>query len=227
MMSIDLSQYSRLFKRLIIPGGILILAITLFLPAVFYTRTRLADDARLSETLQAETMGLTREIRNLRENSQMFQEKIPDYMEIKARGVLTPLSRLSATQMIKSLSVKYAINKMSYEFGIEEKIRMNAPENMRVMLSSVPLTLSIEALTDEDIFNFLEALRQQGEGLVTFRALTLNRIGNDVSDAVRSILRGQRPTIIEARAVLDWTTIAAYPSASEGTPQEPGAGGSP
>lgn len=223
-LNIDLGSYSRLFKRLIVPGGMLIIAVVVFLPLLFYTRTRLANDTAQAQSLQAETMALTREIRNLRANSEMFQKKIPDYMAIKAKGILTPLSRLSATQAIKSLSVKYAINKISYEFGMEEKIRMNAPDDMRVMLSTVPLTLNIEALTDEDVFTFIEALRKQGEGFIAIRSLTLNRLSNDISEAVRSIMRGQRPTLIEARAIIDWSTIAAYPAANEGTPREPGGG---
>lgn len=224
---ITLGSYSRLFKRLIVPGGMMIIVLVVFLPLLFYTRTRLKNDTGTAQNLQAETLDLTREIRNLRANSEIFKQKIPDYMAIKTQGILTPLSRLTATQAIKSLSVKYAINKMSYEFGMEEKIRMNALEDTRVMLSTVPLTLNIEALTDEDVFTFIDALRKQGEGFITIRSLTLNRIGNDISEAIRSIMRGQRPTIIEARAVLDWSTIAAYPAANEGTPREPGTGGAP
>ena len=100
--------------------------------------------------------------------------------KIKANEVeqsLAPVDRLRVAQIVEHRAMESHLTHFTYVFSPEEKTVIDTVGEGKQMLATSKLSLAADAPTDTEAYQFLEALRQSLPGRLTWRDMTMQRLG--------------------------------------------------
>jgi hypothetical protein len=207
-----------LLRQLLAPGLAFLLAVGAAVGGAMYLDDYAAQVQQETTAVDAALFSLRRDIRELRGDSTFVADKMPEYQALRQKGFLEPQSRMQAASLIESLALTHKINELKYEFRPEERHKLNVPRADVEVVSST-IMLQLNALLDEDIFAFLDAVTQRLKGHVAVRGFRIGRMEEDFGGILKRVSTGARPSTVTAQLVIDWTTMSVRDPASPARPE--------
>ena len=196
-----------LLRQFMAPGLALLLTLATFIGGSMYLDDYGAQVQQEAAAAESALFSLRRDIRELRGDSTFVADKMPEYQALREKGFLEPQSRLQAAGLLESLAITHKINELKYEFRPEERHKLNvARADVEVVSSTILLQLN--ALLDEDIFGYLDAITQRLKGHVAIRGFKIGRMDDDMGSILKRVAAGTRPSNVTAQLVIDWTTMS-------------------
>ena len=177
---------------LILLVALAIAAITVFASLQFKSSQSLIHGSASAELAQA---------RNKLQAAQMEEKNLQafsaNFRELSSRGLFSDEKRLDWFEHIKRLATEHHI--ITLEFGLEPQHALppnGAAPNIEVLAS--PLHLKMALVHEEDLLNFLNALRNQPKGFYSAKNCSLKRAVTDTRSEGANI---------EADCTLDWMSF--------------------
>ena len=195
-----------LLRQLAVPGTALLVVAGAVLGGSMYLDDYAAQVQQQSAEVESALFSARRDIKELRGDSTFVADKLPEYHALRQKGFLDPQSRLQAASLLESLAIAHKINELKYEFRPEERHKINVPRADVEVVSST-MMLHLNALLDEDIFAFLDAVSQRLKGHVAIRGFRISRTDEELGGILKRVATGSRPSSVTAQLVLDWTTM--------------------
>lgn len=204
-----------ILRQLLVPGAALLVVVGLLTGGSMYLDDYAAQVQQQTAEVDAALFSLRRDIRELRGDSTFVADKMPEYHALRQKGFLEPQSRLQAAGLLESLALNHKINELKYEFRPEERHKLTVPRS-EVEVVSTTMMLQLNALLDEDVFAFLEAVTQRLRGHVAIRGFRIGRTEEDLGGILKRVAAGTRPSSVTAQLVIDWTTMSVRDPSTPG-----------
>ena len=178
----------------------LIIAVLIGLAA---ERFRLAEVDKYQQSL-AELRATYRSYNNLVNDIDLLEQYRTLYDDYKSSGLVGDERRLSWIESLERTNNQVRLPKMTYRLMPQEDfVRPGLKPKKGVILSSAPMSLSMELLHEEDILSVFDGLRDAIENLFTVDSCSLARSG-----LLGGTLNTQRANLT-ATCVIRWVTIDA------------------
>lgn len=194
------------FRQFLVPGIAALLVAGLFAGGSMYLDEYGTQVQQESAAADTALMALRRDIKELRGDTTFVADKMPQYQALREKGFLDPQSRLQAANLLESLALTHKINELRYEFRPEERIKLNLPRTDMDVVSST-IIVQLNALFDEEIFAFLEAVTKGLKGQVSIRAFRISRTDDGMETILKRVSSGSRPSSVSAHIIMDWASL--------------------
>ncbi|MGB8857158.1 MAG: hypothetical protein WCC58_10875 [Burkholderiales bacterium] len=123
-----------------------------------------------------------------------------NYRELARRGLFSEQKRLEWFENIKRLSEHHRLVTLDYDLGPQRTLSAATPHAPNIEIISSPLRMKMTALHEEDLFNFINALRKLPQGFYHFDDCEIKRADSqNLSNGVS----------IRADCNMDWLTFKA------------------
>ncbi|MGB8337302.1 MAG: hypothetical protein WCD07_10030 [Burkholderiales bacterium] len=109
----------------------------------------------------------------MEENNLQIYSK--NYRELASRGLFSEQKRLDWLENVKRLTDEHRLIKLEYDLGPQRTLTAAAQSAPNIEILSSPLRVKIAAAHEEDLFNFLNALRKLQQGFYTIKNCDINR----------------------------------------------------
>lgn len=162
-------------------------------------RQKLALEAR---RLSAETESLYRRAGEVEAAAARARRDRTVYATLQDRGFSRPLVPADLASVLAAATPGSDVGRLVYDIGPEP-----SPSARWHGMWSVPVTLDLWATTDGAAVDFLADLSGRVDGALRVGALTIERTGDIDAAVLAAARRGDRPPLVRARAVLEWSTM--------------------
>lgn len=179
------------------------------LPEKQVSETKLRTVSSQVSTIQQDLANIRLDFKQLEEQKGMFQI-------LNNRGFFNSQGRQEARDVLQGLDEQTGIvfSKVSIGAGeIEEHVE--ASKAGHVVLKS-PVSISIEAVDDVDVFNYLHLINNVFPGHVSVEEFVIKRELDVSGDVLRAIASGERPKMVDGRLQMMWRTMIPRLDTQEG-----------
>lgn len=198
-------QAHRVLRRLAIPGVIMVAGYVgmEYGKAAILAKTEASKEAY--NAVESELGKARKAAKRLKEGTAMVENRLDDYKRIQEEGVFNPPQRLEAASMLENMGVQQKLVAVRYAF-LPSKTTTVFGDKIRdsLQINTVPITISLDAVTDRDIFAFLDDVKRDVGGRIILRNLNLTRAMTDNASAIQALREGRRPVLVSAEATIDW-----------------------
>lgn len=206
-MSLSGTQ-QRLLLRVVLPALALISVVGLMLllaQAMDTWRAAVETDIRRAHRHNG---SLRHRIAESAQARSFVAETLPQYRRAVDAGFLSEPDALVASQAIRTLATRHGLTEASYAFDRRERTPLTLDGYKDpLILTTLRIGLTIEALLDADVFALLDGLQQTLAGYVLLNRLSMTRLETDRSALQRTVRRGDPVSLVRARVELDWVTL--------------------
>ena len=164
-----------------IRGSLIVLALALALgAAAVYGSNKLLKDARQSRAAadreRTEATGKLERVKVEREDLQGYYQQ---YQVLVARDVIGPERRLDWIEAIEKIRSQQNVFSVKYNLGPQKTLGTTAaPTSGGFNLNLSGMTLDLGLLHEEQLLDFLDALRAEAKGMYLLERCNLTRIGS-------------------------------------------------
>ena len=164
-----------------IRGSLIVLALALALgAAAVYGSNKLLKDARQSRAAadreRTEATGKLERVKVEREDLQGYYQQ---YQVLVARDVIGPERRLDWIEAIEKIRSQQNVFSVKYNLGPQKTLSTAAaPTSGGFNLNLSGMTLDLGLLHEEQLLDFLDALRAEAKGMYLLERCNLTRIGS-------------------------------------------------
>lgn len=159
---------------------------------------------------QREVAALNRRIRELSDAAKDFDTNEPIFAEIERTGFLTPPNFAEAERTLRLSADANLINEASFEAEATQRMTLREEGDYRASLIDVPITIRMQALLDDHLFGYMDAVMQGLPGLVAIREMSVERLTANPAPVINEIMDsppGTRPSMFTGTVTLDWMTL--------------------
>ncbi|SDF75236.1 hypothetical protein SAMN05216241_102227 [Limimonas halophila] len=211
------TEATRLIRRLAVPVGSLVLVLAAVTLATSELTARLERLDRRIAQVERDTADKVGKIRRKRAGLDFVRAHRDSHRAAREAGFLAPQDRLAAGDLLEQLAVETDLNSVDYTFAAARRAPLGRGDDGPA-LAATPLDIQVQASFDQDIFAFLDKLRDQLPGYVVLRQGSMQRVlARDLADAPADLAANGRPNVVSATLSLAWVRLAF--------PQEDGADG--
>ncbi len=195
-------------RRIMISLGILLVVVASFSAGLRFTEAQHAAQEEVISKYERSTIGVLRKIRDLSSGSRDFADYLPIYNRLREVGFLDEPDVAAAEDIMSRLVLDYQLNNLFYRINPKEEHNIQIDKDFTAVLNDIPIILEIEAIADQDIYQFLDALVKAIPGLVMIREVKASRINEmSIDQASTMILDGNRPSLVRMQVTLDWLSL--------------------
>ena len=199
-------------------------ALAVALLAVLGGMTYFFDDYHNSYMSEVQQMKnsvdkITLETRNLREKFTKVQKNADLYAEYTRQSADDGLSLSRALVAKKFEEFRY-----KYFIGDDTKIVVSKPEPLKdakynrptTQVLSSTVSVNFDAMTDEDIYAFVQALGNELPGIAKFRSFSIKQDAKITDEVVKNITRTGKQKLVSG--TIDFTLYGIQPIVKEAPP---------
>ncbi len=204
--------YKRFLLIVILAAGTGIFAFAsyfVFAPKVESTTSELS-------TLQAQSSTLQGEIDQMRDSFAQFDKKKVVFEDISRMGFFNDQNRVLARERFDTLQKLSKIISARYEIRAANVLSQDIPIETGFVVMESPISITLTALDDIDIYRFIYYLNYGFPGHVTINSLNIERNGEVTPEVLKDIGTGNPPSLITATMELEWRTMARKESIAPG-----------
>jgi len=206
---IDLAVAGRLARRMLAPAAFLAGVAIRGGGSAAWLGGQRADAQALRAALESERLSLVRQTRSLERRIALVDAGLPSYRALVADGLIGAPDPIVASTRLEEQAVADDINALGYRFEPMRRLALpDGPDRAPAAALNVPVEVTLDSLFETDVFAFLDAVPDILPGHVSVRRLALSRGETAIDSAVSDLLRGDRPDLVRATAVIDWTRLA-------------------
>lgn len=204
--------YKRFLFILVLAIAVGILAFAsyfVFAPKVVSTQSELS-------TLQAQSSTLQSEVDQMRDSFTQFDKKKVVFEDISRMGFFNDQNRVLARERFETLQKLSKIISARYEIKAANVLSQDIPIETGFVVMESPISITLTALDDIDIYRFIYYLNYGFPGHVTINSLEILREGEITPEILKDIGTGNPPSLITATMELEWRTMARKESIAPG-----------
>lgn len=158
------------------------------------------------------------DVRGREEKNREANEYLELYHKITGdseSGKISELNREKAETWIQQTALEYAIMKL--EGAVDPIAPIENPEFHKKTFEGITskITLKFSAMTDEQIFQFVNALLTRFPGYIKITRLTLTRQGDITDTTLLAAGRGQFPELVTGEMEFHWIGVRELPEGAE------------
>lgn len=162
-----------------IRGSLIVLVSALALgTAVVYGSNKLLKEARQSRAVadreRAEATGKLERVKLEQEDLQGYYQQ---YQVLVARDVIGPERRLDWIDAIEKIRGQQNVFSVKYNLGPQKTLSVATPASGGFNLNLTGMTLDFSLLHEEQLLDFLDALRAEAKGMYLLERCNFTRIG--------------------------------------------------
>lgn len=204
--------YKRFLLILVLAAATGVLAFAsyfVFAPKVVSTQSELS-------TLQAQSSTLQSEVDQMRDSFAQFDRKKVVFEDISKMGFFNDQNRVLARERFETLQKLSKIISARYEIKATNVLSQDIPIETGFVVMESPISITLTALDDIDIYRFIYYLNYGFPGHVTINHLEIVRDGEITPEVLKDIGTGKPPSLITATMELEWRTMARKESIAPG-----------
>ncbi len=167
--------------------------------------------------LNAEISVLEGELEKMRADYQVFQKQKMFFDSISKMGFFNDQDRVIARERFDTMQRLSKIISARYEIKAAKIIADETASTTGFVIMESPITVSLSAVDDLDVYRFIYYLNYGFPGHVAINSLRVERNMDITSDVIKQIGVGAPPEIISASLELDWRTMARKESIASDT----------
>ncbi len=159
-------------------------------------------------TLQAQASTLQSEVDQMRQDFAQFDSKKAVFENISRMGFFNDQNRVLARERFDTLQKLSKIMSARYEIRPAKIFSQDIPLETGFVVMESPITMTLTALDDLDVYRFIYYLNYGFPGHVTINKLEIKREGEITPEVLKEIGTGNPPALITATMELQWRTMA-------------------
>lgn len=175
--------------------------------------------------IRGEVSTLRGDISRMQVEFEQLELQKAEFQRLEADGFFKNQSRKQAENTFNAIQKKSGVNLAvaSIEAGVVEDNKEAAKAKYKVLKS--PMTVSIEAVDDVDIYHYLFLIENYFPGHVSVENLSIEREADISNTVLRGIASGVNPPLVKAQLDMVWRTMIPESEIVEDTaPQAPQGG---
>lgn len=181
-----------------------------FAPKLVTTKAELS-------TLEAQASTLQSEVDQMRDSFAQFDKKKVVFEDISKMGFFNDQNRVLARERFDTLQKLSKIISARYEIKAANVLSQDIPIETGFVVMESPISITLTALDDIDIYRFIYYLNYGFPGHVTINNLEIQRDGEITPEILKDIGTGNPPSLVTATMELEWRTMARKESIAPGT----------
>jgi hypothetical protein len=159
-------------------------------------------------TLQAQAATLQGDVDQMRENFAQFDTKKVIFENISRLGFFNDQNRVLARERFDTLQKLSKIITARYEIKAANILSQDVPIETGFVVMESPISVTLTALDDIDIYRFIYYLNYGFPGHITINNLDIQRSGEITPATLKDIGTGKPPALITAKMDMQWRTMA-------------------
>ncbi len=203
-------KQAKLRARLL--GGVVKSLIILAVVGIVTFATAALEEAKQSSynAINNEVNQLKSDVSNIQKKLDQAGKMLPDYKQLIAEqgNAKIPLDRDLAQKQIEKLQSDFLFNSLHFTINPIVELKEQTYKNTFSKASMCDMSLSFEALTDEDVMNFMRRLRHSLAGhALQMTSINMARTGSgasSISKMAGEIMRSGKVSLIKADVKLQW-----------------------
>lgn len=194
-------------KRLLLRIGILL--VELVIAGTLYV---LIDGKKKQQSERLDW--LVNDIQKSKSNLSRLKSRAKEYSEAIVIWDNTPEHKRSlvgirinpAKELLEELSDTYRFSKTNITFSkpAQEDSDLDRPT---VAIISSDISMTFNAITDEQVFRFIETLDKRSPGMIQLKSISLNLDGEITKDLLEAIAAGERPELVRGSINMVWRNL--------------------
>ncbi len=174
----------------------------------FIFQPKAADSQAELSTLQAQASTLQNEVDQMRQDFSQFDSKKAVFENISRMGFFNDQNRVMARERFDTLQKLSKIMSARYEIKPAKIFSQDIPLETGFVVMESPITITLTALDDIDIYRFIYYLNYGFPGHITINKLEIKRDGKVTPEVLKEIGQGNPPALITANMEMQWRTMA-------------------
>lgn len=164
-----------------------------------------SDETRKKDSVQDAFNKLTQDTSHFQASLVAAEKALPLYQKLfKESTPEIALDRRTATEVLEQLKDQYLFAAMRFNMSPLKDLEDAKLKNKFVVGQYVEMDISIDALSDEHILNFLNDLRQQLPGKIKIVSLSIVRQSIPNSQILALITQSGKVGLVKADVKLQW-----------------------
>lgn len=160
-------------------------------------------DASFAEVAQTRA-----DVEKMRSDLITFETQKQLFEKLSKIGFLNDQNRVLTRARFETLQRLSKIVSAKYEIKAAKITENELSENTGYVTMQSPISVSISAIDDLDVYRFIYYLNYGFPGHIKIMNLKIERLGSITPEVLKQIGAGQPPQIISAVMELEWTTMA-------------------
>lgn len=160
------------------------------------------------QKLEAQATALQSDIDQMRQDFAQFDSKKALFENISRMGFFNDQNRVLARERFDTLQKLSKIMSARYEIRPAKIFSQDVPIETGFVVMESPITITLSALDDIDIYRFIYYLNYGFPGHIAIDRLEIKREGEVSPEILKAIGRGNPSALVTATMELQWRTMA-------------------
>lgn len=194
-------------RRIVFLVLLLLLNATILSYWMLYTEPQLSNVQIQLSSEKSQTTRARNDLADLTEEYSNVQEKLDEYETFIEQGMFSLQERRDSQQKFEEIKeISNILNaRVSLSPGNIETYDVVEKAEHAVLMSLI--RINIEAFDDVSLFRYIEMLRKEFSGILTFKNLNIDRVKKLDGFTLREIALGEMPVMVKANLDIEWRTI--------------------
>lgn len=212
-------------KRIILLGLLVVLNVLLAAAVYLYMNPQEVKKQRELQGVQGEIATLSDDISRMQIEFDDIERQKSRFQELVNDGFFRDQSRREAEELIRRIQVSSNVVTASASIASGEVVDDEEAAKAGYKILKSPVSLTIEALDDVDVYRYLYMVQRYFPGYITYEKLTMERMAAVDASVLRALASGATVPLVKASINMTWQTMIPDPNAStdgtlpEGLPQ--------
>ena len=169
--------------------------------------------------MQSQEAAINSEVSTLKAKYDKIQKSTDIFNEVSQRMTNDTLNitRQALHKKFDQYKAQYYLSEAHFTMTALEEIKEKTPRKTNVVVRS-DVVLDFSALSDEDVYGFLQSLQQDLPGAVKVTNMMLTRTNKVTDDQLRAIADRGRASMVKANIKFTWYGIKSLIAATPAKP---------
>lgn len=204
-------------KDIVLYGVMVVAAGAIFMSVSWYHDSVMAEKQSLTSKVQ----GIASETRGLQEKIARARTTQAVYNSMKDKNPELSLDREYAKTLLDSLKHENHLTTLAAKISAITPFNPSATDEKTKRLITADTEIHYEALSDELLLSFTNAVKYRLPGVVRLNSLSFERTGEVNRDILLSITRGELPALVKGDLKFKWLGVKSPEAKSEGSSAPP------
>ncbi len=183
-----------------VPLLVLLVALLLAASAIFASLQFRSSQSVIYNSANASLIQVRSKLQTTQMEERSLQTYTTKFHALAARGLFNEQKRLDWLENLKRLSIDHHLIELEFDLRAERTLSAAAPSAPNIEILSSPLQLKMSLGHEEDLFNFLNAIRTLPQGFYSVENCDIKR---------KEITSQADAANIQADCNLEWLTFKA------------------
>lgn len=168
--------------------------------------TELAKEREL-RSVRGDLSAVRNNIADLQVEFDQLDRQRDDFKLLSEDGFLSLHGRAATTEVLNTIQKKSRVVRATVNIRRGEvEDNADAAKASRSLFMR-PITIEIDAIEDQDIYRYLDFLKEEMPGHIHVRDIIIRRNLEPGQKVLRAITAGQNPALVSATLVAEWRTL--------------------